>query len=75
MPPKTHDLKYLLELSGLSLEKNFEEFIVEISNLSVVTRYPEDFQNLLKAFSYKRTLSVISKTKEVFQWIKKTILL
>jgi hypothetical protein len=50
-----------------------ERFIVEISNLSVVTRYPSDFQRMLKDFSRKRTELIINKTKEVFQWIKKSL--
>lgn len=72
-PPKTHDLEYLVELGGLSPDKGMEQFIVELSNLSVVTRYPSDFQRMLADFSKGRTEAILTKTKEVFQWIKKSI--
>jgi HEPN domain-containing protein len=73
--PKTHDLEYLVELGRLSPDKGMEQFIVELSNLSVVTRYPSDFQRMLADFSKGRTEAILAKTKEVFQWIKKSITL
>jgi HEPN domain-containing protein len=72
-PPKTHDLEYLVELGRLSPDKGMEQFIVELSNLSVVTRYPSDFQRMLADFSKGRTEAILTKTKEVFQWIKKSV--
>jgi HEPN domain-containing protein len=72
-PPKTHDLEYLVGLARLSPDQAMEKFIVEISNLSVVTRYPRDFQMMFKDFSPERTKLILTKTKEVFQWIKKFI--
>lgn len=75
VPPRTHDLEYLTELAKLSPDEDKEKFIAEITNLSVVTRYPRDFQRILKEFSQKRTELVLKKTKEVFEWIKKSITL
>lgn len=72
-PPKSHDLEYLVGLAGLSPDNDMEKFIVEISNLSVVTRYPSDFQRILKDFSRKRAKLILLKTTEVFQWIKRSI--
>ncbi len=72
-PPKTHDLEYLLELAKLSPDEDTERFIVEVTNLSTVTRYPRDFRRILKDFSQKRARFILKKTKEVFQWIKKSI--
>ncbi len=75
MPSKTHDLEYLVEIASLSLDKDMGKFLVEISNLSVVTRYPRDFQRMLKDFSRERAKFILVKTKEVFQWIEKSIIL
>ncbi len=50
-------------------------FLAEISNLSIVTRYPGDFQRMLKDFSKERTKFILTRTKEIFQWIKKSIAL
>jgi HEPN domain-containing protein len=71
--PKTHDLEYLVELAKLSPDEDSERFIVEVTNLSIVTRYPRDFQRILKDFSQKRAGFVLTKTKEVFQWIGQSI--
>lgn len=72
-PPKTHDLEYLLGVAGLLPDMDMENFIVEISNLSVVTRYPGDFQTMVNDFSQARAESVLAKTKEAFQWIRKSL--
>ena len=74
-PPKVHDLEYLIELSKLSPDEDIEKFIVEITNLSVVTRYPKDFQQMFKNFSKERVELFLIKTKEVFHWIKKSLTL
>jgi len=74
-PPKTHDLEYLVGLADLFPDEEMEKFIAEISNLSVVTRYPSDFQAMLNDFSQARVESILTKTKEVFQWIKKSLAL
>ncbi|MBI5360374.1 MAG: HEPN domain-containing protein [Planctomycetes bacterium] len=73
MPPKIHDLEYLLGLAKLSLSLEAEKFVVEISNLSIVTRYPVDFQKMRKDFSAKKTKQLLIKTKKVFIWINKLI--
>ena len=72
-PPKTHDLEYLVGLAGLSPDEDMEKFIVELSNLSVVTRYPGDFERMRTDFSQKRAELILTKTREAFQWIKKSI--
>ncbi len=72
-PPKTHDLNYLINLSGLSLDRDTVRFVSRLSNLSVVTRYPRDFQAMLNDFSRERAEAALSRTIEVFQWIENTI--
>jgi HEPN domain-containing protein len=54
-PPKTHSLEYLVELVRLSPPEETGRFLGELNNLSIVTRYPKDFQEMLKAFTKKRT--------------------
>lgn len=73
MPPKVHDLLYLAQMTNLSLPEDIEKFLAEVSNLSIVTRYPGDFQQAFKDFSKERSESILIKAKEVFQWIKKSI--
>jgi len=70
-PPRSHDLQYLLGLTGLRLDSEQQEFIAELSNLSVATRYPVDFERALSDFSRERAEAVLKKTKEVFGWMKR----
>jgi len=72
-PPRSHDLQYLIGLAGLETDKGTLQFIAELSNLSVTTRYPVDFERALSDFSQERAEVVLSRTKEVFEWIKKQI--
>lgn len=72
-PPKTHDLDYLATVAELSFDEDTEDFILELSNLSAVTRYPQDFQAMLKDFSRERAEHTMFKAIEVFQWIEGTI--
>ena len=74
-PPKTHNLLYLVKLAKISLSEEMLQFIGDINNLSIVTRYPEDFDEMLKSFSKGRTKLFLNKSKEVFKWIKKLITL
>jgi HEPN domain-containing protein len=43
IPPKTHNLLYLIKLFDLKLPQELFDFISKINNVSIVTRYPEDF--------------------------------
>lgn len=51
MPPKTHNLRYLLDLSKTQLPDDMLEFVSKLSDVSIVTRYPEDFRKLLRVYT------------------------
>lgn len=72
-PIKTHDLSLLLEQSGLRITEEQESFILKISNISVVTRYPEDFDKISSSYTKKKTREILDKTKEVFKWIMQSL--
>ena len=46
IPPKTHNLRYLVKLSGLEPSEEIFIFLSELSDVSIPTRYPEDFRPL-----------------------------
>ena len=46
-PSKTHNLNYLCEEINLEIPENFQDFIDNLNNLSVPTRYPEKLEKLL----------------------------
>lgn len=72
-PPRSHDLQYLFDLTGLKPDEGTRDFISELTNLSVATRYPVDFERALSDFSLERAEAVLVKTKETFEWTKKQI--
>ena len=73
IPPKTHSLRYLLQLSSLELSEDMFTFISKLSDVSIPTRYPEDFKELVKSYDGETVNTYLTKTKEVFQWIKKCL--
>ncbi len=68
--PKTHNLIYLIKLADLNIPQNIFDFIAKINNASVVTRYPEDFKNLLKNYPKTITKGYLKNTKEVIRWLR-----
>ena len=71
MPPKTHNLIYLIKISGIQLPRELLDFTAKINNASIVTRYPEDFTRLIKMYPENTTKNYLIKTKEVVEWLKK----
>ena len=65
-PPKTHNLMHLVDLALLSPDQEMGKYLSKLSNLSIPTRYPEDFQKLVEAFTKE-------KTDEVFLRLKRCI--
>jgi len=55
IPPKTHNLRYLAKLSGLEPPEEMFIFLSELSDVSIPTRYPEDFSNLRNSYDKEAT--------------------
>jgi HEPN domain-containing protein len=70
IPPRTHDLIYLLKLSELKPDDAMKDFIGELNGVSVPTRYPEDFVETQRRFTTQIALNYLTKTKEAFTWIQ-----
>ena len=50
IPPKTHDLIYLIGLVKIAIPSELLDFIGVINNASTVTRYPEDLSKLVSSY-------------------------
>ena len=72
-PPKTHNLRYLVKLNGLEPPEEMFIFLSKLSDVSIPTRYPEDFGELIKSYDKKAAKTYLVKTKEVFKWIRKSL--
>jgi HEPN domain-containing protein len=71
VPPKTHNLIYLSNAVKLEIPENMLQTIESLNDLSIVTRYPEDINDLIKAFKKDRAADYLKKTKELLKWLKK----
>ena len=58
IPPKTHNLIYLSKSIGLEIPEKFLRTLESLSDLSIVTRYPEDMDSLVKAFKKERVCRI-----------------
>ena len=70
VPPKTHNLIYLVEKIQPGLPENLYDFIFTLNGLSVPTRYPDDLQKLLKDHNKQKTGKVLEQSKETLKWLK-----
>ncbi|MBN2246053.1 MAG: HEPN domain-containing protein [Candidatus Aminicenantes bacterium] len=71
IPPKTHNLVYLSKSIDLDIPEKFLSTIESLNDLSIVTRYPEDMDSLLKAFKKERVSEYLNRTEALLKWLKK----
>jgi HEPN domain-containing protein len=69
--PKTHNLIYLSKTIGLNIPENHLETVESLNGLSVVTRYPEDIDEMVRAFKKDKVGEYLKRTKELLKWLKK----
>jgi len=72
-PPKIHNLNYFCEMIEIVLEKDLRDFIDNLNDLSIPTRYPTNMERLLKDYQKDDTYKVLKKTKELFLCLKKMV--
>ena len=70
LPPKTHNLIFFIEKLNLIMEYKMHKFLININQLSILTRYPEDFEKANKQFNKTKTNNFLKETERAFQWIK-----
>ncbi|MFH1226690.1 MAG: HEPN domain-containing protein [Planctomycetota bacterium] len=69
-PPKIHDLVSLVTKCRLNPSPGLKEFVGQVNQMSIVTRYPESLAKMQKVFSFKMASKIIKQTKEALKWIK-----
>ncbi len=70
VPPKTHNLLYLLNKVGKKPELELEIFIIKLNTASVATRYPDNLAKIQAAYTEEITHDMITKSKDLLKWIK-----
>jgi HEPN domain-containing protein len=71
VPPKVHNLVYLLNKIEIKPDENIGRFIIKLNEASVITRYPENIEKLQKDYTESVVKDILVKTKESLEWIKK----
>lgn len=69
-PPKTHDLIYLIRLTGLDIPSQYLDFIGKINTASIPTRYPDDLQRALEDYPRSVVKEYLRQTEEIVKWLK-----
>jgi len=70
MPPKVHNLIFLVEKTALKPPGHLYDWIFSLNRVSVPTRYPENLGKLQKEFSKVKSGEIIQKSKELLEWLK-----
>lgn len=73
VPPKTHNLVFLVEKIKVELPGDLYDFVFTLNGISVPTRYPDDLQRLLKDYSKPKTKKVLEKSREVLKWLTRKL--
>jgi len=71
IPPKTHNLVYLLTQLGIKPEKHIAKSIAVLNEANIAARYPESLEVLQKNYTESVTASILKQSEEVIRWIKK----
>jgi len=73
VPPKTHDLIYLINLGRVVLSGDLLDFVGVINNAGIVTRYPEDLSKLISSYPEEITQKYLEQTLGVIKCIKQDL--
>ena len=70
VPPKTHNLVKLAELSLITLTDEQELFLDEVNDFNLVTRYPDYKLDFYKLCTKGYADKYFKKIKEYYGWLK-----
>ncbi len=70
IPPKVHNLIFLVEKVGLELPDDLYDLVFNLNRVSIPTRYPNDLRQMQKDYNKKKTKEILEKSKEVMKWLK-----
>jgi HEPN domain-containing protein len=70
IPPKTHDLFYLIKLSNVDIPDIHRSIVAHLNEASIPTRYPEDISKLIKQYNKQVAKRYLKETKELLKWLR-----
>ncbi len=70
-PPYTHDLYELIGLAHLEIPHKHQSVIARLNELTIATRYPEDFQQLVKHYPKPVAEGFLKESKAFLKWLER----
>ena len=70
-PPYTHDLYELIELAHLEIPPEHQSVIAQLNELSIATRYPEDFEQLVKHYPKSVAEQFLKQSRALLKWLER----
>ncbi len=70
VPPKTHDLFYLVKLSAIDIPDIHKLIIAHLNEASIPTPYPEDISRLTRQYNKQVAQRYLKETKALLRWLK-----
>lgn len=70
MPPKTHNLLYILTQLSIKPDKEKAKILAILNEANIAARYPESLEIVQKNYTAQTTSIVITQAEEVIKWIK-----
>jgi HEPN domain-containing protein len=70
IPPKTHDLMFIYRTAKIEMPQTSVQFIEDMNVMTVLTRYPESLDEILRQFSKEATGKIIENTRAVLSWLE-----
>lgn len=74
-PPYTHNLEKLAVGSGIFLKLSDTQkiFLKELELMNIESRYPDDWNEILKKLTGSKCKEILEKTRKLFQWLKERL--
>lgn len=70
VPPKVHNLVYLLQRTNCEPPEETGRYIVLLNQANVATRYPEDLQQLQQDYDKAVVADLLARGREAIAWIR-----
>jgi len=72
-PPKTHNLLYLIDRTGIKITDKFLKDLAEINTFQMEARYPDEKFSFYKKADKSFAEKYKKKGKEIIKWIEKKL--
>lgn len=72
VPPKTHNLIRLLDLTGIEMPHELRLILGELNATAGIIRYPEDLNSLIAAYPGPVASQYLKRAQKVIKWLQKS---